>query len=1111
MRYKCFILRGIIFFVVLIFSCSEEDKKYNYEFFQSDPLFTLVSPEKSGFKFTNHVKESNKLNYFTYNYLYNGGGVAIGDINNDGLPDIFMTSTLTDNHLFLNKGKMKFEDITLKAGVGGKETGGISTGVTMADVNNDGHLDIYLCKSGPFEKISETTNLLYINNGDLTFSEKAAQYGLNDIGFSTMASFFDYNKDGWIDMYLLSHKINFKYTFEDLVQKRNQYDPEASDKLFRNNGNGTFTNVSAEAGLLGDFYGYGLGVSTADMTGDGWPDIYVSNDFSGEDYYYVNNQKGGFKNQLLTSMQHSSNFGMGCDVADINNDGYADLFQADMNAKDHYRQKTNMGTMSPYQFWNLVNNGFHYQYMRNSLQLNNRNGYFSEIAQMAGVSATDWSWSGIIADFENDGWKDLFVTNGLKRDMRNSDSRNSTNPKYVEGFYDDTILQALGKVPSVKLSNPIFRNNGDLTFTDKTKSWGLDITMNSNGAAAADLDRDGDLDLIVNNVDVPSSIFQNMSREKSGNHYLRVRFSGDIKNPFGLGNRVTIKKGNNIQYQELQNARGFQSSSEYVLHFGLGSWQILDEIIVEWNDGKTQLLKNIKANQELNISYQDAQDLKLSSPKYSMPYFKQIIPTGIQFKHNENSFNDFAREILLPYKLSNNGPYVSVVDVNKDGYEDFFVGGAAGQSGELYLQQTSGNFSLSPSQPWKLDQNSEDMGSLFFDSDQDGDPDLYVCSGGNDFKEGAKEFQDRLYLNDGNGIFVKDPSSLPVLLTSKSCVAAGDYDKDGDMDLFIGGRLIPGKYPYPPKSYLLRNDKGNFKDVTNELLPGQQFLGMVTSALWSDFDKDGFLDLVITGEWMPITILKNNKVKFINVTETLGLENSRGIWFSLAEVDFDKDGDLDYFAGNLGLNSKFQISQHEAFGVYSADFDKNGTVDIVLTTSEEGKLFPVRGRSCSSEQMPFIKDKFKTYDQFAWADMHSIFGSENLKSALHYEANTLQTSFIENKSNGRFELKPLPSLAQISPTMALHPGDFNGDGFLDILVSGNFYPTEVETTRYDAGTGMVFLSDGKNNFQALPWEQSGFFANRDSRGLAPISIGKDKKPGFILANNNDSLQVFIMN
>lgn len=1079
---------------------------------QSANMLEPVPLKSSGFNFHNTLRETVELNYFTYNYFYNGSGVAIGDINNDGLPDIFMVGTLVENKLFLNKGNMIFEDITEKAGVGGGNIGGMSTGATMADVNNDGWLDIYVCKSGPFEKLAQTTNLLFINNGDNTFSEKALEYGLADYGFSTMASFFDYDKDGFLDMYLLSHRIDFKYSLEDLVNKQDVWDKEASDKLFRNNGDGTFTDVSKEAGLIGDFYGYGLGVSTADLNGDGWPDIYVSNDFSGVDYYYVNLKNGAFRQEILQSMKHISNNGMGCDVADFNNDGFADLVQVDMTAKDHYRQKTNMGAMKPEQFQYLTENGLHYQYMLNSLQLNNRNGTFSEIGQLAGIATTDWSWASIFADLDNDGWKDLYVTNGLKRDMRNNDMLQTTNPKYVQGFGDENVLQALEQVPAVKLPNPVFRNNHDLTFSDVTSAWGADVPMNSNGAAIADLDLDGDLDIVVNNIDDFAVIFRNNANVITKNNFLKLKLNGDNKNPFAIGAIVTLKTGNDLQYQELQNARGYQSSSDYILHFGIGDKTLVDEIKINWNDDKISLLKNVKANQTIIADHKDAKEDDQKRQPQTTPIFKDITASsGIGYRHIENEFDDFAREILLPHKMSTNGPYVAVGDVNNDGLDDFFAGGAKNQSGELYLQNVDATFSKSSVQPWEKDKISEDIGALFFDADGDNDLDLYVCSGGNEFDPDDPNLQDRLYLNDGKGNFTKTKNKLPVLLTSTSCVVAADYDNDGDLDLFVGGRQVPGRYPFPARSYILKNDNGTFSDVTSEIAPELETPGMVTQAVWTDFDADGLIDLVIVGEWMPVSLFRNNNGRFENITETAGMDYSTGLWFSITAADFDADGDVDFVAGNLGKNTKYKASKEAPFEVYCTDFDNNGTFDIVLGKYEKGVCYPVRGRECSSQQMPFIKNKFPTFNEFAKADIETVYGEASLEKALSYQVYELTTSFIENKGNGQFEMKTLPVEVQFAPVFALLTGDFNQDGHLDILASGNLYGAEVETTRYDASVGTLLLGDGNNNFIPAHCTESGFFVNGDSRGSASIKIGKDQRPGVIVMNNNDKLQIFITN
>ncbi|KAA3621883.1 MAG: hypothetical protein DWQ02_26995 [Bacteroidetes bacterium] len=1090
-----------IFSLVLLQACNNSTETNNSS---ESPLFSLLEADESGIHFNNVLQESPSVNTYVYFNAYNGGGVAIGDINNDNLPDIYFTGSMVENKLYLNKGNMQFEDITSNAGVGGRNDW--TTGVTMADVNNDGLLDIYVCRAYNNNFPELAANLLYINNGDLTFTEQAQAYGIADQSWSTHSTFFDYDLDGDLDLYVLNHlKVN---TLDHGFSLANFTNPvhERSDHFYRNNGNGTFTDVTVEAGVLN--YGVGLGVVSGDVNNDGWPDIYVANDRQEPDILYINNGDGTFENTIHQAVRHTSYSSMGVDLSDFNNDGQLDMMVCDMMAQNNYRRKTQMFGMNPQDFWMIVADGYHYQYMRNVLQLNNGNGTFSEIGQMAGVAKTDWSWATFFADFDNDGLKDLFVSNGIKRDIEDNDFKIELEKKLKDGYYEGSIEELVNMMPSNPIPNKIFRNNGDLTFSDKSSDFGITQPCFSNGAAYADLDLDGDLDLVVNNINLTASVYENNARKDLANNYLQIQLSGENGNLFALGAKVSVKSGDLQQHQELTLTRGFKSSVEPKIHFGLGSHSQVDEVVVTWPDGTQSRLNDIAANQLLEIDKTGAKE-GLPDPwgNKHTPLFTDISKTSnADFQHSENEYDDYLKESLLPHKTSQFGPKIALGDVDGNGWDDFFIGGASGQAGVLYLQNDESDFRES-SGPWQRDRAYEDIGALFFDADNDEDLDLYVVSGGNEFEQDSPLLQDRLYVNLGNGQFERATDALPEMLTSGGCVSAADYDGDGDLDLFIGGRLIPGQYPFAPRSYLLQNDNGKFTDVTAET--GNDLLspGLVTTALWTDFDKDEDLDLILTGEWMPISFFENNNGNFTNQTEKYGFDHTTGWWNIIIEEDFDGDGDMDYVAGNLGKNYKYKASDYEPLHIYCSDFDKTGTYDIVLGYYDDGTLFPVRGRQCSSEQMPFLKEKFPTYDQFAKANINDIYGDEALESALHYQAKLFTSSYIENQGNGTYSIRPLPIQAQIAPVQGLISRDFNSDGNMDILLSGNFHVSEMETGRADAGNGLLLLGDGKGNFQPTKISESGFYAPGDVRDMVLLNSDSEGSPLIIVANNNDRIQV----
>jgi len=1103
MKNYSFLFIIIFFLTLMLVSCTVGNKEKK--------LFVKKSQKQTNIIFNNKLTETDTLNYMNYPYLYMGGGVAIGDINNDNIPDIYFTGNMVDDKLYLGKGNMKFEDITNKSFKSLDEKW--HTGATMADVNNDGYLDIYVSVSG---KNSPRTNLLYINNKDLTFTESAKQYGIDDNGHSTQGVFFDYDKDGDLDLYVANYpSTKFLAPISHYRSKMDSLTLKDSDRLYRNNGDHTFSDVTTEAGVLN--FGLSLSVTAADINNDGWTDLYVSNDFAAPDYLYMNNKNGTFRNTLNQSTNHTSYFGMGADIADFNNDGLLDIIQLDMTPEDNYRSKANMASMSTEKFWEGVNSGFHHQYMINSLQLNRGNidkdtPIFSEISRLAGISTTDWSWSPLFADLDNDGWKDIFIANGTRREINNKDY--FIDLSQGSAFSNSSDLESSLNIPSEKIDNYAFKNNGDLSFSKVNDDWGLSFYGYSNGASYADLDLDGDLDLVISNIDSIAVLFENKGTNFHKNGYIRFSFNGPVKNPFGIGVKVKIESNDQQQFQELTTTRGFQSSSEPKLHFGVSSLKSINKITIIWPDDKVEELANVKTNQEIKISYTNA---KKVTDQYedvsSTPFFTDITkPSNINYKHTENDYNDFEFETLLPHKTSNFGPGLAVGDINGDGLDDFFIGGAANQSGILYLQNIDGTFIVAKNQPWSVHKNSEDMSAVFFDADADGDQDLYIVSGGNEFLPNSEELQDRIYINNGKGSFSLLLQALPIVNQSGSCVKHFDYDKDGDLDLFVGGRLIPRKYPYPADSYILRNDSSNgkvkFTDVTSDIAPTLKELGLVTDAIWNDYDKDGDIDLIIVGEWMPITIIENKKGIFMK-RDNESFKNTTGWWSSIVAKDMDNDGDDDFIAGNLGLNYKYKAELDKTFDVFVSDYDKNGKQDIILGYYNDSIQYPVRGRQCSSEQIPNIKRKYIDYNSYARATLEDIYTSTALENSLHYSAQTFASSYIENLGNGKFRLSQLSNFAQLSSINTIIAKDFNNDNIQDLLVAGNLFASEVETPRNDASMGLLLLGKGNGEFLEVSIQQSKFIASKDVKNMSLIKT----KDGFsvLIANNNDALQIFRIN
>ncbi len=1084
----------IVITILLLSSCKNEPQRnLNPETLIGG--FELLPSEKTGIDFSNTIQESTYFNHYYYSQMYVGSGVAIGDLNNDGLSDVFFGGNQVADRLYLNKGNFQFEDITKKSKAA--KNFGWTWGVTMADVNADGYLDIYVSRNGNSSKPEERRNQLYINNQDLTFTESAEKYGLGDYGFSTQAVFFDMDNDGDLDMYQVNQIADKKLLLLNKIP-RDQF-KFFKDRLYRND-NGKFKDVSEEVGITRDI-AYGLSVNATDFNNDGWMDLYVANDYAEPDFMYYNNGDGTFTNVINEKLKHITQLSMGSDTGDINNDGLLDLITTDMTPEDHYRSKTNMSSMSTEAFNTMVEAGAHRQYMSNTLQINTGLGTFSDIANMAGISFTDWSWASLIVDLDNDGWKDIVISNGIKKDVDNNDYRNKVQNLSKDATAED-LFQLSKDTPSQPISNYVFRNKGNLEFEKVNKDWGFDTPSFSNGMAYGDLDNDGDLDVITNNIDATAFVYEN----KATGNYLKIKIEGSENNTFGIGAKAIIHHNGKMQMAENTVTRGFISSVEHDLFFGLGKDVNVDKVEVIWPNGTVNTFENVSANQEIVAKFENAKSSEQKAEKENT-YVAEINSNdlGIDYTHRENEYNDFQEQILLPHKLSQNGPFSDAQDVNGDGLEDIFIGGAADQSGLLYVQEKNGQFVKSVSQPWEADMASEDMGCLFVDVDGDKDFDLYIASGGNEVKAGNALLQDRLYINDGQGNFTKTKTALPTMAQSTQCVKASDIDNDGDIDLFVGTRLIPGKYTFPATSYLLINDNGSFKTAAVETAPALTNIGMVTEAVFTDIDQDNDDDLMLVGEWMEIKILTNNEGVFEEDSEKYGLEDTRGIWWSITASDLDNDGDDDYVIGNLGKNNKFKASEEHPFKVYANDFDNNGTNDIVLAKFYKDDYVPLRGRECTSQQMPYVAEKFEDYDSFASSKLIDILPEDKIEDAVVYEIKSFESIILIN-DNGKLIKKALPNEAQVSPIKSTLVFDINKDGYQDIITVGNHYGVEVETQRYDAGYGAVLLGDGQNNFKFVSPLKSGFYVPHDSRDLTQL---KGKHNNLIVVTNNDSeLSIF---
>lgn len=1104
-----FTFLSLVSAVILVsYSCkSPEQEAHKQEpGSNADVLFQLLSPERTNINFVNKIEEGLNQNVLMYEYFYNGGGVAVGDVNNDGLQDLYFSGNTSENKLYLNKGNMKFEDITVNAGVAGRP-GPWKTGVTMVDINGDGLMDIYVCYSGRLPG-HKRLNQLFINKGNddnniPAFKDEADQYGLADSSYSTQGYFFDYDRDGDLDMLLLNHNpsslpVLDEATTRDILK---QTDPEIGTKLYRNDKN-KFKNITAEAKINSSALNYGLGAGIADINGDGWPDMYICNDYTVPDYLYINNKNGTFTDAKQSALGHTTHFGMGNDVSDINNDGYPDIISLDMLPEDNRRQKMLMAPDNYEKFDLMLRSGFYYQYMRNMLQVNNGNGTFSEMGQLAGISNTDWSWAPLVADYDNDGWKDMYVTNGFTRDYTDMDFL-----KFMNDFIQNNnkevrrqnVLDLVNKMPASDVKNYMFRNENGVIFKDVSTEWGFNSISNSNGGVYVDLDNDGDLDIVVNNINSPAFVYENEADKKAeSNHYLQVKLEGSGLNTQGTGARIIVTGNGRLQYAEQMPAKGYQSSVSPVLHFGLGKDIAVDTLTVIWLSGKTQLLTNIKANQVVTLKEADAKHT-YTIPKTPPTIFEEV-KSPVAFEHAPNSINDFKRQPLMVNPMSFFGPCMVKADVNSDGLEDVFVGGATGQPAALYIQQKSGAFVLKPQPVFEEDKISEDADAAFFDADGNGSLDLYVASGGyHNFTENDSRLQDRLYLNDGKGNFTKTSNAIPQLWVSKSCVRVADINGDGKPDLFVGGRVIPGRYPEAPRSYILINDgKGNFSDQTKSISPGLEKPGMVTDAVWIDMNNDKQPDLVVVGEWMPVKIFINNNGKLEDKTTAYFDKPVSGWWNKLAVSDMNGDGKPDFIIGNEGLNTQCRASEQEPAEMYFKDFDDNGSVDPIFCFYIQHKSYPYITRDELLDQMATMRTRYTNYKGYADLAVTDIFKSDELSGAGRLQATRLETTYFESGADGKFHIKALPVQVQQAPVFSITELDYDGDGKPDLLFCGNINKARLRFGKSDANYGVLLKGDGKGNFEYIPQWKSGFALWGDVRSVLRLNntlvFGINQKP-----------------
>ncbi len=1123
-------LTAIVFCLLFLNSCKNKNTATDSNFH-----FTLMDEGETNIDFNNKLTESDSINFLTNQYIYIGSGVGVADFNNDGLQDIFFAGEQVSCKLYINKGNFKFEDITGNAGL---QTTKWCTGVTIVDINNDGLMDIYVSVSHSRNE-EQRKNLLFVNQGGLKFKEQAVDYGLDNAGFSTQAAFFDYDNDGDLDMYLMNHNV-FQNQPNNIISQDATGTSIAADKLFRNEGVPTgkdhlvYKDVSLEAGISD--IGYGLGLAISDVNNDGWPDIYVANDFLSNDLLWINNKNGTFSNRIYQSLHHQSYNSMGVDVADINNDQLPDIAVLDMQPETNYRKKTMFAGTNPerYDMEQKIPN-YQPQFTRNMLQLNNGSRkvdstsepFFSEIGQLSGISETDWSWSVLMADFDNDGWKDIQITNGIAKDLTNNDFlffRSSQGEAATNANKDGSknsmaaLRKDLDAYGSIKIKNYFYHNNGDLTFSNATKQTGMDVSSVSHGAVYADLDNDGDLDMVMSNMNQPAFVWKNELRKTaadSSNNFISIQLNGPGQNKSGIGSKVTLYAGGKVQYLEQNTTRGYMSSVDNRLHFGIGNNKTIDSIKIIWPDSRMQIIKQAKMNQQLIVNYQEANNREVLTNGAQDPIFTEVTSAkNLLFKHDEIPYFDFGIQRMLPQKYSQLGPPMVTGDVNGDGLTDVFIGGGSYQSGVIFIQNSNGSFTSR--NLVNKDKTGEDAGAIFFDADGDKDIDLLVTEGSAEFGNSETMNIPRLYLNDGKGNFTVDATAFsPGISTVSQVITVADYDKDGDMDIFIGGRILPNQYPLSPRSYILQNNNGKFTDVTNNVCAALVKPGLITGAIWTDFDNDKSIDLVICGEWMPVRFFKNNNGKLAEVTSNTGLTGMNGLWRSLKAVDIDNDGDIDFVVGNMGLNNKYHTTPEHPNWLYAKDIDGNGSIDLIPANyikNNDGvyDLYPGIDRTQFAEQVLGIKKKYLLNEDYAKINMKDLLDAIGKKDMLELNCENMATIWIENTGNGKFRMHQLPITAQFAPVNSILAIDIDEDGKIDLVLGGNEYQAEIGTGRYDASYGQVLKNMGKGQFESIAPLKSGFVVTGDIKGLSEI-INKNKEHLILAAINSDSLRCFKIN